>query len=386
MKTIFSSLMLLAILALLGSGSLYGVEPSNSPTKGQVLILQNEHTMEGDIERIGDRYRVRRSVGETWVPADRVLCVVASLPDAYSYLRKRANLEDADERLRLANWCRLNGLREQALAEVRAAAELRPDHAPTRRLLEHLKQAALTATEAKPATPVECPPAADTPPPVEVTSESLGLFATRVQPILMNTCARCHATGKGGKFHLTQVYEDSIGNRRTLEQNLAAVLTQINLNQPEASRLLAKAVSDHAHVGQAPLRDRQAAPYRTLEHWVKLTVANNPHLRDSLTDAAPPTPPVAAASAAPRLPLMPPMPERQPAPTGTNSDWGVDGRPSATPQSPVPPPPASAPVAVSNMTAASPPPPPPAAPADPYDPEVFNRQAHPESNKPQPGK
>jgi hypothetical protein len=284
MKTILSSLVLLGVLVLPG-GALDAVEPPKAPAKGQVLILKNEHTMEGDIERVGDRYRVRRSVGETWVPADRVLSVVASLPDAYGYLRARANLDDADERLRLANWCRLNSLRQQALAEVQAAIQLRPDHPPTRRLLEHLKQAAQMASEPKPAAPAEHAPVANALPPVEVTSESLGLFATRIQPILMNTCARCHATGKGGNFRLTQVYEDSIGNRRTLEQNLAAVLAQVNLSQPEASRLLAKAVSDHAHVGQAPLRDRKAAPYRSLEHWVKLTVDNNPHLRDALPHA-----------------------------------------------------------------------------------------------------
>src|SRR5215469_13770065 len=150
MKMIISSLVLLGVLALPGSGPLCATDPPKSLEKGSVLILKNEHTMEGDIERLDGRYRVRRAAGETWVPADRVLCLVASLPDAYAFLRSRANLEDADERLRLANWCRFNGLRSQALAEVRAAAELRPDHAETRRLLEHLKQESQTADEPKP--------------------------------------------------------------------------------------------------------------------------------------------------------------------------------------------------------------------------------------------
>lgn len=383
MKTIVSSLLLLSVLALPGGGSLRAAEPAKPLEKGKVLILKNERTIEGDIERVGERYRVRRDAGEMWVPADRTLRLAASLPDAYAYLRSRANLEDADERLRLAKWCRLNGLRAQALAEVRAASELRPDHAETRRLLEHLKQAEQKKIEAKPKVetkPAERPPEEEELPPIEVTTKSLSLFVTRVQPILMNTCARCHATGRGGKFRLTQVFGDGIGNRRTLERNLAAVLAQVNLNQPEASILLAKAISDHAHIGQAPLRGRETTPYRTLERWVKLTVANNPHLRDAppTADAAP-SPPVAAAPPAP-------VAEHPPAATKTSSEWGAEARPPASPVTPAPPPSSPKPVPVSNPVAAPKPSPPPATPADPYDPEIFNRQAHPETRKPAPGK
>ncbi len=47
-----------------------------------------------------------------------------------------------------------NGLGEQALAEIQAAVELRPDHAETRRLLQHLRQAALTPAAPKAVAPV----------------------------------------------------------------------------------------------------------------------------------------------------------------------------------------------------------------------------------------
>jgi hypothetical protein len=302
MKTFFSSLVLLGILAGSGVSRVRAAEPPSSLSKGKVLILKNEYTMEGDIEHVGDRYRVRRAQAETWVPAARVLSLVASMSDAYAYFRSGVNLDDADERLRLARWCRLNGLRPQALTELKAAAALRPDHAETQRLLQRWQQTALTSPLSKPLTPPATQAADDRLPPVEVTSESLGVFATRVQPILMNTCARCHATGRGGKFHLTQAYQDSISNRRTLERNLSAVLAEINLQQPEASRLLSKALSDHAHTGQAPLRDRQSAPYRTLESWVKLTVANNPHLLDAL--------PASTATPAPGPTITPQVEEK----------------------------------------------------------------------------
>lgn len=396
MKTFLSSLLLLGFLGA-GSGRAGDLPPALN--KGKILILKNEYTMEGDIERVGDRYRVRRKVGDTWMPVERVLFLAASLPDAYAYLRGRINRDDADERLRLARWCRANGLREQELTELQAAVSLRPDHAETRRLLQHWKQTEKPTTTLKPAAMA---PAAEGLPAVEVTSEALGLFATRVQPILMNTCASCHATGRGGKFRLTQVYGDSIGNRQILERNLAAVLAEVDLNQPEASRLLLKAVSDHGHIGRPPLRNRQLAPYRTLESWIKQTVAGNPQLRDAL--------PHAPSASAPS-PLS--FGDERRSANQEASPWGVDARlparpPSspavrgekvaASPLSPTPPPPAlstayetiaeqarsnspsesaSGGAAISPRSEATSKPA-SKGPPDPYDPELFNQKMHPE--------
>jgi hypothetical protein len=359
MKTFVSSLVLLATLNLSGASLLRAKEPPPAPRKGKVLILHNEKTLEGDIEHVGDTYRVRQGKGEAWVPADRVLCLAASMPDAYQYLRGRINREDADERVRLSRWCHDHALREQAIAELHAAAALRPDHAETRRLLERWQHEIVAETAPKPTAPLPPPLPVDKLPPIEVTTESLGQFATRVQPILMNTCARCHATGRGGKFQLKQVYEDGLGNRRTLEQNLAAVLREVNLNQPEMSRLLTKAVSDHAHTGQAPLRDRQAAPYRTLETWIKLTVTNNPHLRELLP----------SAPALPASTPVPPPPAVERRGSQETSEWGADTHPVASPTPPTTTPTTSTP-----------------APPDPYDPEPFNQRTHPETRKPGPGK
>ena len=61
---------------------------------------------------------------------------------------------------------------------------------------------------------------------MDVTAESLGLFASRVQPILMNACANCHTAGRGGSFQLTRTYNSSLSNRRALDQNLAVALAE----------------------------------------------------------------------------------------------------------------------------------------------------------------
>jgi hypothetical protein len=316
------------------------------PTRGKVLILENEQPLVGDIERVGDSYRVRRLIGETTVPADRVLRLCADMDEAFQFVRSRANLADADERLRLAEWCRLNGLHEQAVAEVKAAVQLRPDHVATRRLLSYLEESGpIKQTPAK-----ESGDAANARVSIDLTEEALGQFATKVQPILMNACANCHANGRGGAFKLTHAYNSTVLNRKTLQQNLAAVLGEVNLIQPQNSLLLSKAVSVHGSQEQAPIKNRQAAAYHALEEWVWITLANNPQLRDE-----------AVQKAAAKAPAASPFAEVKTPPGDKPRVAADDGaKPSAPAAKEAP------------------------EPADPYSPDDFNRQFHGDKSKSQP--
>src|SRR5947208_2979320 len=98
-------LLLVPILSCMAN-DLFAGPPAGK--KGKVLILENERVLEGDVEKIGSQYLIRRSVGETWVPGERVLAMCQSREEAYKFLRGRANLDDADEHLKLAQWCHLN--------------------------------------------------------------------------------------------------------------------------------------------------------------------------------------------------------------------------------------------------------------------------------------
>src|SRR5438552_3454169 len=82
--------------------ALHAGQPEAGQTTGKVLVLDNERTLEGDIERVGEQYRVRRPVGELWVRAENTLRLCATREEAYIFLRTRANLRDPDEHLRLA--------------------------------------------------------------------------------------------------------------------------------------------------------------------------------------------------------------------------------------------------------------------------------------------
>ncbi len=337
MKTII--LFTLCAVGLTVCAPLRAADPPAEAQTGKVLVLFNERTIQGDVEKAGESYRVRRQTGEVLVRAADVLKLCADMEEAFRFVRSRANLRDPDERLRLADWCNVRGLRTQAVAEVAAAAELRPDHAPTQRLLAHLRDMPPPRDQA-PAPEAE-PDAA--PPSVDLTTESLCAFSTRVQPVLMNACANCHAGGKGGAFKLTRTSPDAMPGSRAVQQNLTAVLAQLNLQQPEGSKLLTKAVSAHGAVSQAPLKGRQAQAYRLLEDWVKHTVETNPQLRAQA--GLPPTPPPAAEEkpAAEPQPAKDPKEEKAAPP----SSFGETQQPE------------------------------PAGPVDPFDPIIFNRQMHP---------
>jgi hypothetical protein len=356
-----------AALAVPGWVALHAADPK--PAAGKVLLLDNERVLEGDIELVGARYRVRRANGETWVQADQAMCLCASLDDACAHLRSRANLSDPDERLRLARWCHLRGLHAQAVAEVKAAAELRPGDGATQRLLNSLEQAAVAPAPAP--GPQEAAPEPSVPVP-DLSADSLCTFRTRVQPILMNACASCHATGRGGPFKLLRVYEDGGTGRKTVERNLVAVLAEINLRAPAGSPLLTKAVSAHdGNMAEAPLRGRQAAAYRVLEEWVQRTVADNPQLHGEETAVAP-APPEPKAVAHVQAESAP-APQAKP----SESASAVEARP--VPHVPAEPAAASVtPPAKSAEPSPAPPRNPADGPVDPFDPLPFNRQMHPD--------
>jgi hypothetical protein len=288
-----------AILAVAASTSLvvYATDPVPPANTGHVLILDNDRIIEGQIEREGDQYRIRRTVGETRVPAANVVQLCESIEEAYDFLRARSNLRDADEHLRLARWCHLHGLARQALAEANAALDLKPHSAECQRLQQNLQRAATAPPPAtpKPKNPIE----AGILPPVEVNAESMAQFATRVQPILMNTCASCHVPNRGGSFKLTRAIEDGMVSRRATQQNLAAVLGQINWDRWEASPFLTKSVSVHGEASQPPIKSRQVAPYRALEDWIRTTLAKNPHLSKERIASAYPEPTKASPEAKP---------------------------------------------------------------------------------------
>src|SRR5579859_2046407 len=139
MKTILRISLLGLALAGWGYG-LLAVEPPAARTTGKVLVLDNGNILEGKIELHGDQYRIERAVGEVWVPAAKGMRLCADWQEAFAHMSAQANLLDPDEHMRLARWCQLHNLREQALAEVSAVLTFQPSNQEARHMKANLER------------------------------------------------------------------------------------------------------------------------------------------------------------------------------------------------------------------------------------------------------
>jgi hypothetical protein len=339
------------VVSALGAGvgwSLFAQEPAAPPAPrvtGKVLILKNERAFEGNIERVGDDYRVRRGAGEIVVAASQALRLCADWDDALNFMRSRANLDDPDERVRLAKWCLGNHQIARAMAEAKIAMTMRPKHRETCTLMKVLEATPTTKTS-RPASE----PAAVPVPHIDLSFESVTAFNQRIQPILMNTCVSCHSGSYTGKFRLYRLYEG--GERVARQRNLAAVLSYVSLDKPAASPLLVMAVCAHGDAKTPPIASRQAHAFMTLCTWIDQTIADNPHLRERGT-----APLTALPRSQPKTPDLRPLPglaAAQHAPT-------IDGSPA--------PPPIVLPVKTPAVT--------PSLPPDEFDAAHFNGTYHP---------
>jgi hypothetical protein len=247
-----------------------------APPGGKALVLDNGQVIEGQVDRVGDRYRVVKDGGETFLPATRVRAVCPDLAAAHQTLSGAVGATDADGRLRLARWCESVGLRAQAIAEAKAAGTLKPGRADIQRYLTHLQSATVVQTSA---TTTAAPPSVPELPPVQVGADVLRRFTTKVQPILMNACASCHVGEQS--FRLQRVFADGLTHRGGTQFNLSAAVAQVDGAIPAASKLLKLAVSAHGGAAAPPLRDKDAPPYKALEEWVALVAV----------ERRPPTPP-----------------------------------------------------------------------------------------------
>jgi hypothetical protein len=352
------AILLVASTLLAGVGWSLCAQDTAAPVRGKVLLLHNERTFEGEIERVGNVYHVRRGGGETAVPAGQVLRLCADWDDAIAFMRSRANLGDPDERLRLAKWCHLNRQTERGREEAMIALDMRPKHAETQQLVKLLELTAATRNGKAASGPEPAPV-----PHIDLSFESVTAFTLRVQPILMNTCINCHSGTYGGKFRLYRLHEG--GERVATQRNLAAVLAQVHLTKPAASPLLVMAVSAHGNAKTSPIPGRQSPTFLTLYGWLEQTIADNPHLLEvpvaaALPPAAPALLPASITKAPPLVPTaLPPLPGVQAAQFAP----GPDGTPMPRPVLPAP----------TKTTPA----PPVAVPVGEYDPDEFNRAMHP---------
>jgi hypothetical protein len=198
------------------------------------------------------------------------------------------------------------------------------------------------------------------------------MFAQVVQPLLMNHCmaSGCHGPQSETNFRLLRAPQNQPAGRRLTQRNLHAVLQYISYADTPSSRLLTAISKPHGPVKTPIFTDHQAGQYKHMLDWVNLLT------RQPGTSEIPPSVIVGAEKkttahpaddvAQPRLlsrdamhgrPLGHPGREGKPGPVRAASAAEAESPQHRQPDHGAKP-------------AKQP-------PADPFDPEVFNRQNAP---------
>lgn len=130
-----------------------------------------------------------------------------------------------------------------------------------------------------------------TAPPVETkfNAESAKMFAAKVQPILTNRCADCHAhKDHASRFKLKSL-DPGINDPQGADVNLRATARWITPGTPHASPLLAYATTAHGKVKDPPLPNPHVA-YTLLEVWVHWACGPDGSAMPAVIPPAPSTP------------------------------------------------------------------------------------------------
>ncbi|MEM8680601.1 MAG: hypothetical protein AAGF97_14735 [Planctomycetota bacterium] len=241
---------------------------------GDVLLLSNGELLEGTCQREGDFFVLEVPAGDAEVqgrlrvPVAQVAYQAASRQEVFAHLQSRLGQPDSRwSRLSLAEWAIQNQLYDQAEALLLKPSVSPTDHTHLARVRERLHHAR-AQQHAKIQTPVQV---ASLRTPVDVGDllepEAMVEFCGFVQPLLINSCVRCHHAGQESTFTLQRPRPGQRVGRRMTQENLVAVLGAI-----ERNCLLENCQSAHGDEnfkGPAPHSSWRHGQLQRLAVWVR---------------------------------------------------------------------------------------------------------------------
>lgn len=255
--------------------ALFAAAADELPLRGSksqdLLVLNTGRVVRGHIVPRTNGYDVTVPGGHLFIGSDQVRFRATDMEDAYQKMRDSFVVKTPQTHMRQARWCLDNKLLPQARREVLDALHLDPERLDAKRMLQSLTAAERHIDSIK--TQATTRPADHK----QVERRSLGGlpsnlaadFAARIQPLVSNKCGntQCH----GGDKSQFQIYNIRRGiTAATSEQNLAAIMNQIDLRRPETSPLLQG--SETPHGGQTrPLFQGQSGrkQLQALRSWVQ---------------------------------------------------------------------------------------------------------------------
>lgn len=219
-----------------------------------------------------------------------------------------------------------------------------------------------------PASPADEPAVEEEGTPVVFNGRSFSMFPIKVQPVLMNLCARCHCHKEHeSAFKLRRVRE-GYADPQSAGRNARAVARFLNPENPGASEFLKKTVTAHGGAKDPSLSSRNHPAFKNLEYWAYWAMSPEGSLV-ALVPQVQPKPEIVAVSALRKVEAAPvPAPETgvapalpKPADSGAMSDPMNPQEPRRLP-----------PVSSSSVEAPTDEQAPKRNPDDPFDPAEFN--------------
>jgi hypothetical protein len=245
-------------------------ELSLAPRAG-VLLLNNGELIEGTITASGDRYDVSGRDSEIRIKRSEV--AFAGRDAHECYLHKRAGIEEGrvQDHLELTEWCLKNGLVKPAEKELDLARAADSRH-PKIRLLEPRLELAKQAPREPPSTLAHEKAATEHLDVVvrNLPDGSMESFTNGIQPMLLNYCAKsgCHGPRSSGLLKLERIPPNRLAGRHVTQSNLQAVLTMVNREAPQDSKLLSVPIRPHGNLKLQVFSDREVSQYKQLVQWV----------------------------------------------------------------------------------------------------------------------
>jgi hypothetical protein len=187
---------------------------------------------------------------------------------------------------------------------------------------------------------------AQSPPEPKLNTAATKTFTAKVQPVLSNVCADCHAHKSHTSPFKLKAYDPAFNDPQTADANLRAVAPLLDTANPHASPLLKYAVTAHGKASEPPLKAGHPA-LEKLQLWVHWACGPE---GSAAPFAVPPPPKVAVVQAGATTPAAPSEPAKLP-------------QVKATPIQPFAQQPVAEPAKPN--------------PADPFDPVGFNQQLQP---------
>ena len=248
-------------LATLACVALTSPAPGTEPC----VLLRNGNAVLGTATRLGEIVLISKDDSNTiQVPRREVVATAETLSQLYQ-IRSRDRVKGDLRRLHSdIRWCLRYGLLQEAGRDVLEAQRIAPKDSVTQQLLGRVAHAFRSQQQAQqesvqqvshqsPAdeSHQELSPRSGSDAQLDATTnlepESVRYFSTRIQPILLNRCSGCHWQSQDcdREFQMHPSIANHWAPSRTGRENLQAVLSYVDMNDPLRSPIRAWATDGH---------------------------------------------------------------------------------------------------------------------------------------------